>query len=368
MRSEHKGVMAEKKKRPSKSSAVKTKRGTKAAKAGSAKKSNKAGKAPAKKKAASKSANGKGAKSRSRKPPPKAPQQASSRDGKMLLGVGAVACVVVAALAFAQQPVGTPSETDGTPVSETGPAPTDSRAEARPSLATTIPESLRARIVARYPHDPDAFTQGLLWHQGKIYESTGLEGRSSLRRVDLATGAVERRIDVDPTVFAEGLARVDDRLIQLTWHDEVAYVYDLETFERRGEFSYQGEGWGLCYDGERLVMSDGSDELTFRDPGTFEELGHVAVTKVGRPVRRLNELECAQGSVYANNWQRDEIVRIDPATGRVTASIHVGMPLERSERRDIDVLNGIAYLPDSDRFLLTGKLWPAAFEVVFEPR
>ncbi|MEM9195946.1 MAG: glutaminyl-peptide cyclotransferase [Myxococcota bacterium] len=225
-------------------------------------------------------------------------------------------------------------------------------------------EELSVELVRTYDHDIDAFTQGLLFHDGKLYESTGLHGQSSLRRVALESGEVERKVVLDEELFAEGLARVDDRLIQLTWREGKALVWDLETFERVGEFDYPGEGWGLCYDGERLIMSNGTDRLVFRDPETFEKLGEVTVRRAGRPVRRLNELECVDGLVYANVWTREEIARIDPNSGEVTGWIDAGGLLAREDRHgNEDVLNGIAYLPESDTFLITGKNWAKMFEV-----
>ncbi len=229
--------------------------------------------------------------------------------------------------------------------------------------AVVIPEALRVRVVERRPHDPDAFTQGLLVHEGELYESTGLEGESSLRRVDLASGEVRQRVAVDDALFAEGLALVGDRLFQITWQNHLALVYDRVTFEKVAEHTYEGEGWGLCYDGTHLVMSDGSDQLFFRDPETFEVQRAVRVTKVGRPLRYLNELECVEGKVWANVWQRDEIVRIDPESGVVEATVDASRLLTPEERRRTDVLNGIAWLPDRQRFLITGKLWPWTFEV-----
>jgi glutaminyl-peptide cyclotransferase len=228
------------------------------------------------------------------------------------------------------------------------------------------PERLVPRVVAVYPHDPEAFTQGLVWHEGFLYESTGLYGRSTLRRVDLTTGAVLRSAEVPALLFGEGLARVGDRLIQLTWQEEVALVWGLETLERRGDYRYKGEGWGLCFDGKRLVMSDGSGRLTWRDPKSFAEVGKLAVTVAGRPAERLNELECVEGAVYANVWGSDQILRIDAASGRATAVIEAGDLLTPRERTAADVLNGIAYRAEADTFLLTGKLWPKLFEVVFE--
>lgn len=232
---------------------------------------------------------------------------------------------------------------------------------------TTVPEALRVRVVERHEHDTGAFTQGLLWHDGALYESTGLEGRSSLRRVSL-DGTVQAQVDLDEELFAEGLARVDDELFQLTWQNGVALVYDLATLEKKREHRYEGEGWGLCWDGTHLVMSDGSATLAFRDPRTFEVRRSVEVSSIGRPVRFLNELECVDGVVYANVWQRDRIVRIDPESGDVTATIDAHGLLDRRERRGTDVLNGIAWIPERRRFVLTGKLWPALFEVELVPR
>lgn len=244
----------------------------------------------------------------------------------------------------------------------TPPAPRDSTIPA--------PEQLRVRVLRRLPHDPEAFTQGLEVHpDGRVFESTGLNGRSSLREVVLDSGVVTRRREVDAQYFAEGLTIVGDRLIQLTWQDGVAFEYDLATFEPRRQLAYTGEGWGLCLDTQdnRLIMSDGSATLTFRDPESFEPTGSVRVTRQGRPQRMLNELECVDGVVYANVWQTDELVRIDPETGHITAVINARGLLTREDSLGADVLNGIAYLPESQHFIITGKQWPAMFEVVFEP-
>ena len=228
-------------------------------------------------------------------------------------------------------------------------------------------ERLAVRVLSVRPHDPRAYTQGLVWDHGTLYESAGLYGSSSLRQVDPLTGEVLRQRDVPPGYFAEGLALVGDRLVQLTWKEGVALIYEARTFERRGEYRYEGEGWGLCDDGRRLVMSDGSDRLSFRDRATFALLGGVDVRLDGQPLRQLNELECLAGAVYANVWMSDQIVRIDPATGRVTAAIDAGGLLDAAEQARADVLNGIAYDAAKKTFLITGKLWPKLFEVVFEP-
>jgi glutaminyl-peptide cyclotransferase len=177
------------------------------------------------------------------------------------------------------------------------------------------------QVIADYPHDTAAFTQGFLLHDGVFFESTGLYGSSSLRRVDRFTGVVQQQIPIDPDFFAEGLARVDDRLIQLTWQENIAWVYDIHTFQRLDSFAYDGEGWGLCYDGTRLVMTDGSSTLFFRDPDTFQLLGQIGVTRDGSSVSNLNELECVGNLVYANVWLTDAILRIDPANGVVLTEI-----------------------------------------------
>lgn len=232
-----------------------------------------------------------------------------------------------------------------------------------PATPTAPIERLKVRVIETYPHDRDAFTQGLLWHDGAVYESTGRYGKSSLRKVRLQDGEVLDERALDPAYFAEGLARVDDRLVQLTWHSGVAFVADLDTLAPENMLRYPGEGWGLCYDGSELVMSDGSSILEFRDPASMALLREVTVTLDGRPVRRLNELECVDGVVYANIWKSDDILRIEPATGRVTAVIDASGLLTRLESLRADVLNGIAYRPESKTFLVTGKLWPHLFEV-----
>lgn len=222
---------------------------------------------------------------------------------------------------------------------------------------------MRPVVVAEFPHDPEAFTQGLLLHDGWFYESTGLRGRSTVRRVEPTTGRVDTVVALPDSDFGEGLARVDERLIQLTWQENIAYVYDLSTLTEVARFEYGGEGWGLCFDGTRLVMSDGSSSLFFRDADSFEQLGVVTVTRDGAPVDRLNELECVDGLVFANVWQTDEIVRIDPETGQVLTRIDASGLLSAEEARLADVLNGIAHDPVSGNFFITGKLWPRLFEV-----
>ncbi len=224
-------------------------------------------------------------------------------------------------------------------------------------------------VIDVHPHDTSAFTQGLLWHDGKLYESTGLRGQSSLRRVDLETGAVEQRVDIPAPYFCEGLVLVDDRLIQLTWRENTAFVYDVDTFEQIGTYSYDTEGWGLTYDGERLIMSDGTATLYFRDPGTFELLDTVVVTENGVPITRLNELEYILGLVYANVWLTDDIVIIDPSTGEVTNRVDLAGLLPPEERTgEEDVLNGIAFNEEDARIYVTGKLWPTLYDIRLVPQ
>ena len=225
---------------------------------------------------------------------------------------------------------------------------------------------VRPNVLAEFPHDANAFTQGLLHHGGTLYESTGLRGRSSLRRVELATGTVLLDIDLGTSEFGEGLARVDDRLIQLTWQEHVAHVYDLETFEPVTDFAYDTEGWGLCFDGHQLVMTDGSDQLFFRDPDSFEVLRSVSVVDDGVPLEDLNELECVHGLVLANVWKTDTIAVIDPKTGQVLERVDASGLLSQDEQASADVLNGIAHDASTGHLYLTGKLWPKLFEVELE--
>ena len=239
-------------------------------------------------------------------------------------------------------------------------------AETTAAQPPAVVQSLSVRIHRELPHDTGAYTQGLLWWEGKLYESTGQYGRSDLRRLDPETGAVEQEIDISPAYFGEGLARVDDRLIMLTWKAQRAFVFGLERFDEQRTFRYEGEGWGLCNDGSRLVMSNGSNRLTFRDLRTFEVLGDVPVTLRGFPLTQINELECVGDAVYANVYQTDFLVRIDPETGRVTHYIDASGLLTREEARGVDVLNGIAFDPGAETFYITGKLWPKMFEVTFE--
>ncbi len=266
-----------------------------------------------------------------------------------------------------------------------------------PEVERLVPE-----VLAVFPHDPGAFTQGLLIYDGLLYESTGQYGRSSLRQVEPETGEVLLLLPLPQQLFAEGLALVDEEyLFQITWREQVALRYNLSAFTEDAEleftpFEYEGEGWGLCYDGESLVMSNGSDTLARRDPETFEIVEEIVVTFADIPLSQwaydgqwiapfpptpessttpspttlqradlLNELECVDDVIYANIWQTDLIVRIDQATGAVTAQIDAAGLLEDADLPGSDVLNGIVYVPETETFLLTGKYWPKLFEVDF---
>jgi glutaminyl-peptide cyclotransferase len=236
----------------------------------------------------------------------------------------------------------------------------------------TSAPTLRADVIEAIPHDPEAFTQGLELVDGVLYEGTGLEGQSSIRTVDPDTGKVERSTDLPADLFGEGITVAGDTLWQLTWRDGVAIRRDRATLAEQERVPYEGEGWGLCHDadGDRLIMSDGTDKLTYRDVTTFATEGEVRVRDAaGAPVTKLNELECVPDQdglqVYANVWETDEIVRIDPGTGRVTATVDLAGLLPEEDRAGADVLNGIAAIPGTDEFLVTGKLWPTMFRVRF---
>ena len=218
-------------------------------------------------------------------------------------------------------------------------------------------------VVNVYPHDREAFTQGLLYRDSVLYESTGLNGRSSLRKVQLETGKVLQQISVDSRYFAEGLVDWGARLVQLTWNTNIGFVYDLGSFKQQQTFSYTGEGWGLARDQKRLIMSDGTSTLKFLDPQTFKVTGQVQVTDGSTAVRDLNELEVIDGQVYANVWLTDRIAIIAPESGRVTAWLNLAGLMARKGLSDDAVLNGIAYDSQRKRLFVTGKLWPSLFEI-----
>ena len=247
---------------------------------------------------------------------------------------------------------------------EEPPAPTPT-----PTLAPTATPSgdipvYTYKVINTYPHDRQAFTQGLVYHDGVLYEGTGLWGKSYLRRVELETGNVLQLHKIPPQYFGEGVTVYGDRIIQLTWQSYIGFVYDRDSLQLLHEFYYSSEGWGLTHDGERLIMSDGSAKLYFWDPDTLAKTGQIEVRDDDGPVDMLNELEYINGKVYANVWQTDLIAIIDPETGRVTGWIDLEGLLGPEDRTEpVDVLNGIAYDADNDRLFVTGKWWPKLFEI-----
>jgi glutamine cyclotransferase len=238
-----------------------------------------------------------------------------------------------------------------------------------PASQTDVPE-YGYEVAHTYPHDPTAFTEGLFYLDGFLYESTGMEGQSSIRKVRLETGEVIQRRDL-PGYFGEGIVNWKDRLIELTYRAQVGFVYDLAGFGLQRRFEYPGEGWALTQDGKRIIMSDGTPEIRFWDPETLKEIGRVTVTDQGRPVKNVNELEWIKGEIYANVWMTERIARIDPASGKVLGWINLTGLLNLADRVNgqTDVLNGIAYDAKGNRLFVTGKRWPKLFEIVVtEPR
>ena len=220
------------------------------------------------------------------------------------------------------------------------------------------------QIVNIFPHDSNAFTQGLILMDGKLLESTGQEGFSSLRRVELESGRVLKKVDVPEPYFAEGLAALNGKLYQLTWQHNIGFIYDAQTFDRLGQFNYQGEGWGLTTDGQSLILSDGTNRIRFIDPAGFRVSRTITVTDGGAPVKELNELEYVKGEIYSNVWHDNRIAVIDPQSGHVKAWIDLAGLMPAGELQDPEaVLNGIAYDPSSDKLIVTGKLWPRVFEI-----
>jgi len=225
------------------------------------------------------------------------------------------------------------------------------------------------RVVNVYPHDPDAYTQGLIYRDGFLFESTGLNGRSTLRKVELETGQVVQQHRVDPAYFAEGLAEWNLQLVQLTWRSNIAFVYDLVSLAPRRTLAYSGEGWGLTHDQQGFILSDGTETLRFLNPGTFRETRRVVVRDGSVPVKELNELEYVRGEVYANVWHTNRIARISPQSGQVTGWIDLRGLMSTAYQLDPEaVLNGIAYDAGKNRLFVTGKLWPKLFEIEVVPR
>jgi glutamine cyclotransferase len=242
------------------------------------------------------------------------------------------------------------------------------RAQSISSIAEPLTPHMTYRVVNVFPHDPNAFTQGLIYLDGYLYESTGLYGESSLRKTDLETGRVLQQADLSQEYFAEGLTAWEDSLVQLTWREGTGFVYSQQDFILLEKFSYTTEGWGLTHDGEHLIMSDGTDMLYFLDPVTYLVIDSVNVTYQNEGVRYLNELEFINGEIFANVFLTDEIVRINPDTGEVTGWIYLdGILPPESSAEETDVLNGIAYDAENDRLFITGKFWPNLFEIQLVP-
>ena len=234
------------------------------------------------------------------------------------------------------------------------------------TLETVQSQRVTMSVIGTRPHDETAFTQGLEFYGERLFESRGLRGSSGLSEINATDGETIRDVSLAPELFGEGITIVGDTIIQLTWTSGKAFVYDIETLSVVNQFEYVGEGWGLCFDGTSLYMSDGSDLLTLRDPETFAITGSLKVTSDLVSVNQLNELECVNGHVYANIWQTNTIIAIDTASGHVDMVIDASGLQTYEGVSDANVLNGIAHIKASDSFLLTGKLWPLMFEVVFE--
>jgi glutamine cyclotransferase len=287
----------------------------------------------------------------------------------LLLGCAPPAATATPGAAPATGEMATPAATQtSTPAATPTATPTAAVIETPQAPAADGAPTYGYRVINEYPHDPGAFTQGLVYYDGVLYEGTGLWGSSSLRKVALETGEVLQIHNLAPEYFGEGIALVGDHIWQITWREQAAFLYDRETFEQLNTFRYPTEGWGLTYDGTRLIMSDGSANLYFRDPETFQLLGQVQVHDEQGPVVMLNELEYIDGQVYANVWQTDRIAIIDPDNGQVAAWINLAGILNPEDyEQPVDVLNGIAYDAANGRLFVTGKLWPKLFEIELMP-
>ena len=240
--------------------------------------------------------------------------------------------------------------------------------QAAPAGSFPAPTLYTYEVVNVFPHDRGAFTEGLIFLKGILLESTGLNGRSSLRKVDLSSGRVLQEVRLDSQYFGEGMTELGGKIFQLTWKNQRGFVYALDTFNVQREFTYTGEGWGLTTDGQSLIMSDGTHQIRFINPKTFQVTRTIAVFRDGRPLHLLNELEYVNGEIYANIWQTQLVARIDPANGRLLGLIDFSGLLTSADQRGIDVLNGIAYDPAGDRLFVTGKNWPKLFEVRVRPQ
>lgn len=235
-------------------------------------------------------------------------------------------------------------------------------AAAAPNLQAEEINKLDYQILESYEHDSQAFTQGLEIYKSHLYEGTGLYGRSSLRKIELESGQVLKKINLDKKYFGEGITILDDKIYQLSWEENTAFVYDLD-FNLIKSFNYQGEGWGLANDNQHLIMSNGSEYIFFRDPETFELIKKIEVKNGDQKIKNINELEYHAGFIYANIWQTDYIIKINAKTEKVAAYLDLKGILKTNYKGKIDVLNGIAYDPENNNFLITGKLWPKIYRI-----
>lgn len=289
------------------------------------------------------------------------PQDSSGGQGAkralVWLVIPAILCLAImpTAMPAQEQQAGTGSRSDGNDVS-----------------SETKVSFYRYKVIRSYPHDRKAFTQGLVYEDGLLYEGTGLRGQSTITRRDLETGKTVKRLRLPDKYFGEGITLFGDRLIQLTWKSNKGFVYKKDSFTLLREFSYPAEGWGITHDGERLILSDGTATLRFLDPNTYAEIGRIEVRDRDRPVQRINELEfisdtqqpCEDGRIYANIWPTDHIAIIHPKTGCVTGWIDLtGLYTPSNGRKSEDVPNGVAYIPETKHLLVTGKLWPKLYEI-----
>lgn len=270
-----------------------------------------------------------------------------------------------------QAPTATPGSRISIPLSVQGLGPTRSPRLPTPTIAPTTAVEVSQysyRVVHTYPHDRNAFTQGLVWEDGVLFEGTGLNGQSTIRKVDLASGTVLQSQSIAAEYFGEGITIFGDQLYQLTWQSNTGFVYDKDSFQAQGDWSYPTEGWGLTHDSKSLIMSDGTATLRFLDPETLTVTHQIDVTDRNVPVASLNELEYVEGEIFANIWQTDRIARIDPASGQVVGWIDLSGLLTAEDREQpVDVLNGIAYHAAEQRLFVTGKWWPKLFEIELVP-
>ena len=292
------------------------------------------------------------------------------RSSKKLL-IGTLALLGTALIFLWSGPLGSPALIHQVgPTTQAYTNPSESPAHTRP-LEHTTEEDVTVytyTVIQSYPHDLEAYTQGLVFENDELFEGTGLHGRSSLRRVDLESGNILQSHELPVHLFGEGVTINGNKLIQLTWKSNVGFVYNKDSLELIQQFNYSTEGWGITFDGTRLIMSDGTSTLHFLDPDTFEEIGRIDVSDHQGPVLNLNELEYVQGEIYANVWRTDLIARIAPQTGQVIGWIELeGLLSPEDHSEPIDVLNGIAYDAKNDRLFVTGKLWPLVFEIELIP-